>query len=172
MKRLIFTLVIFFTGTARSDISGALFINADNTKAKLLINEAKMDGNLSQLFDQMKIEASGTETKRTKSFQMSNGRFSFVCNKGVVISSPPTTSCTFVIKAGENTGDISTSIARTNGQKVATVGMTQTFAQELDGIFPADSNGITGYFLETTNGLSLEARGTSGGNFTIGFSGR
>ncbi len=172
MKKLIFTLAIFFAGAVNADTGGALFINSNNTEANLVINEGLVDGDLSKLFDQMKIEATGTETKKTKSFQLSNGRFSFVCNKGFFTSSPPSTSCTFKIKAGSNTGDINTFISKTGGQKVATVGMTQVFSKELDGIFPADSSGLTDYLFKTENGVSLEAKGASWGNFTIGFSGQ
>ena len=172
MKKLIFILAIFFAGAVKADIGGALFINANNTEAKLLINETMVDGDLSKLFDRMKIEATGTETKKTKAFQLSNGRFSFVCNKGFFTSTPPSTSCTFVIKGGTNTGDINTFISKVGGNKVATVGMTQAFSQELDGVFPADSSGLTEYLLKIENGVSLEAQGATWGNFTIGFAGQ
>ena len=166
------TLAIFFSGMAYADNSGVLFINSNNSEAKLLINEAIVDGELSKLFDQMKIDETRTETKKIKTFQMSNGRFSLICNKGFFISSPPSTSCTFTIKSGENTSDINTFISKTSGQKVATVRMTQVFSKELDSIFPADSSGLTNYLFKTENGVSLEANGATWGNFTIEFSGQ
>lgn len=172
MKKLIFTLTIFFAGTVNANISGALFITSGNTEAKLVINEGMVDGDLSKLFDQMKIAATGTNTKKTKTFQLSNGRFSFVCNKVVSTSSPPSTSCTFVIKTGSDTGDINTFISKTASQKVATIGMTKVFSLELAGIFPSDSSGLSNYLLKTENEASLEAIGSNLGNFTIGFAGR
>lgn len=172
MKKLIVTLAILATGAVKANTGGTLFINSNNTEASLLISESMVDGDLSKLFDQMKIEAVGTEARKTKTFQISNGRFSFICNKGFFISSPPSTSCTFKIKAGNNTNDITTLISKTSGQKVATISMNELFAKDLDGIFPVDSNGLTDYFLKTENGFVLEANGVISGNFNIGFSGQ
>lgn len=172
MKKIMVTLATFFVGVVNADTGGALFINSDNTEANLVINEGLVDGNLSKLFDQMKIVVTGTEVKKTKFFQMSNDRFSFVCNKSFFTNSLPSTSCTFKIKAGSNTGGINTFISQNGVQKVANIGMSQVFSKELNGVFPADPSGLTGYLLKIENSVTLEADGASWGNFMIRFSGQ
>lgn len=169
MKVFIFALVCFGFCAAQASNGGALFLNADNTQAKLVLNESREDGGLSKLFDQMQIDPTGSETTKRKSMQMANGRFSFVCNKAVLIVSPPATSCTFVISAGENSNDVTTTITKSSVHKNASIAVNGTLSQALKGIFPADANESVDYLFKTENEASLKVLGSVGGALTIEF---
>jgi hypothetical protein len=166
----LFAALSIFSLPAHADFNGMLAINSANTQAKLVMNEEKVDGDLSRLFDKM----GGTETSqgqtKSKTFALSNNRFSFTCKKSFLNPNPPATSCTMTILAGENSGDINTFISKSADRNVAVLGMNPTFGKELQRVFPEDSSGMVDFFIKTDNGVGLEVKGASWGNMTIGFS--
>ena len=170
MNKIFLFVFTIFSISAHADVSAAVFVNSNNTEAKLLINEGMIDGDLSKLFDRMKIAVTGTNIKKTKTFMLKNGRFGFTCNKRYFASTPPATSCTFFIKQGENNNDINTFISKTGDQALASIGMTQIISNELKDIFPADAGGNIGYVLKLPNQVTLEVRGATWGNLVVSFS--
>lgn len=171
MKIIIFALLsLFVAGFAHAGSNGAVLIYTNNAQAKLLINESMEDGALSQLFDQMKIKETGNTSTKKKFFQLSNARFELVCNKGLSISSPPSTSCVFTILAGENNTSVNTSISKIGTQKVASIETTEILSKELSGIFPADAKGTINYFLKLDNGIIFEVNGSASDKLTLAFS--
>lgn len=172
MKNLLLISIVMVSLSAKAEIGGAVFVNSNNTEAKLVVNETMIDGDLSKLFDQMKVAETGSATKKTKTFALKNGRFGFICNKGLFTSTPPSTSCTFFIKHGENTSDINTFISTLGDQKVAILGISQIISRELNGIFPTDTNNSFSYILSLANKVGFEVQGSTLGTMTIGFSAR
>lgn len=172
MNKLVLVLIAMISISAKADPFAAVFINAKNTEAKLLLTENLMDGELSKLFDQMKVTERGTPTRKTKEFALKNGRFGFSCNKGLSGSNPPSTVCTFFIKQGENSSDINTFISKIGNEQVASLGVSPVISSELNGIFPADSANSVSYVLSYPNKVVFEVKGSTFGNLTIGFSAR
>jgi hypothetical protein len=156
--------------SARADAFAAMFVNKRNTEAKLLLSENTVNGELSKLFDQMNVPETGNATRKAKAFTLKNGRFAFTCDKGFNGSNPPSTVCTFIIKQGENSGDINTVISAVGNQKAASISMTQAISSELAGIFPTDSNNSVSYLLSYPNNVAFEVQGSTSANMTIGFS--
>jgi hypothetical protein len=78
---------------------------------------------------------------------------------------PPSTSCTFVIKSGSNTNDINTFILKAGNEKVATLGVTSTFSSELERVF-----GNLDYSFKVPGGVISEFKIVGWGNSIIGFS--
>jgi hypothetical protein len=146
-----------------------LFIDSGNTRATLLINEAIEDGNLSKLFDQIKVEETGTDSIKLKSFQLSNQRFALSCKKAYFTHTPPSTSCSFMILAGDNGDDVNTMIVKLDGLKSETIETSARFSKEMDGIFPSDRAGKIYYSLKLENGVRLDVVGSGRGNLTIDF---
>jgi hypothetical protein len=170
MTKLLLFAMTMVSISAHADVLALVFVNARNTEAKILINESSLDGDMSKFFDQMKVKQEGSATKQMKSFALKNGRFSISCTKGVFTSTPPSTNCVFVIKQGENNGDIKTIISKNGTAMSANLDVSPVISSELTGIFPADANNTVSYVLSLPKNVGFEAQGSSTGNMTIGFS--
>ncbi len=127
-------------------------------------------GSVNSKFDSLGGKETSQGITKTKTLALSNNRFNFTCKKSFLNPNPPVTSCTLTIRAGDNTGDLNTFISKSADRKVAILDMSQTFAMELDKVFPGDSSGMVNFFLKTDNEAGLEVKGASWGNMTIGFS--
>jgi hypothetical protein len=170
MNKFILMAITMVSISAHADVLALVFVNARNTEAKILINETSLDGDMSKFFDQMKIKQTGSATRQTKTFTLKNGRFGLTCNKGVFTSTPPSTSCVFIIKQGENNGDIKTVISKNGNTMSANFEVSPAISSELTGIFPADANNTVSYVLSLPKNVAFEVQGSTSGNMTIGFS--
>ncbi|HXH31816.1 MAG TPA: hypothetical protein VNJ01_13470 [Bacteriovoracaceae bacterium] len=137
MAQIIGLIFFFISLSVLAEAGGAIFIKPDSSVATIVINEIMVHGDLSKLFDQIKLEPNSDGTKLTKKFISSHDRFEFVCNKSVHSQSAPSTSCTFHIMAGENTSDINTTIWKSGNEKRALLGVSYAFSKELEEVFGA-----------------------------------
>lgn len=156
----------FSTCTRQAELSAMVLVNANNTEAKYVANESGT-GALASFYTQLKLpESSVSSTVKEKKFDMSNMRFGFSCRSATSANGLLTTSCTFYMKDGANTGDFSTTILKLGNTKSANLGMTQAYSNEFNNVFPG---GKANLVLKTEQ-TGLDSKGSVGGSLTLGFS--
>jgi hypothetical protein len=170
MTKLVLFTITMLSISANADTFGVMFLNSTNTEAKLLVSEGSLDGPLSHFFDQMKVPQTGSPTRQSKAFTLKNGRFGFTCNKGLSPNTLPSTNCVFIVKQGENNGDIHTVISKAGDLKTASVDVSKVISSELNGIFPADANNSISYAPTFAKNVTFDVHGSASGNMTIVFS--
>jgi len=173
MTKIAAVMLMLASSSSHAEINGRLTSDSGNSEAKLILEErGVIHGTLSQLFDGLGVPATVSRdgVVKAKNFSMSNRRFTFACKRASIEVGAPVTACTWIIRAGDNTGDMNTFIMSAGDQKVATLGMTSAFAKELTNVFPSDSSGNVSVLVTTDNHAFLEIKGASWGNMTVGFS--
>lgn len=166
-------IVLFFGVTltlvsAQAQTSGKLMVNPDHSQAVLTLTETSSAGQLSQLFDQMKITQTGTVQSRIKAINHSSGQFSVYCQKNVLAGAPPTTQCTWVIKTGVDTDQVRAVIMVAGAKKIALLEFAFTSAQEIVGLFPTVPSGV--FVMNVPGGISLRVTGANTKSVAIQFS--
>lgn len=167
--RTIFFSILFAAGFAHASIGGSLIVKANDSKANLVIYETMQSGTLAKFYDQMRVPESGSGVAGKKQFKLSNDRLQILCTRGLSSTGLDATNCTFIVVAGPTESDISTHVS--SAQKVGSMTLAARYSSELHGIFPAGSDGVIDFKIQTTS-ATLEVTGTTTGNLNLYLTGR
>lgn len=167
--KIIFILAISFFSTLQlqAKISGTIVINNEQTEAKLMIYEVMGAGELSKLYDQMRVNEVIEKNTRSKSFKLSNNLFLINCQN--IKGNMATTNCTFTIRKGQPSEDFQSEIFTSTDKKYAFFKTSSRFSHELEDIFPIQSNGTILYALQLPNYITVDVNGSIQGPLTLGF---